>query len=131
MPPPRIFSWKYSAWTVQKQPSTAIHFQKFLQKILVVESFFCSNYRLAVIYTKMALPSMFSWKSSERFRSAWISEIVNNWGKFVLSTNGEILQMPNICLHEANLSLNHILVQLVPSKIFVYNVLMSMKKVVH
>ena len=48
MSPPRIFSWKSSAWTVQKQLSTAIHFRKFLQKIPVVESFFWSNYRLAV-----------------------------------------------------------------------------------
>ena len=43
-----MFSSKSSAWTVQKQLSTAIHFQKFLQKILVVESFFWSNYRLVV-----------------------------------------------------------------------------------
>ena len=48
MPPPRMFSWKSSAWTVQKQLSTAINFRKFLQKIPVVESFFWSNYRLAV-----------------------------------------------------------------------------------
>ena len=48
MIPPRIFFWKSSAWTVQKQLSTAIHFRKFFQKIPVVESFFWSNYRLAV-----------------------------------------------------------------------------------
>ena len=48
MTPPRMFSWKSSAWTVQKQLSTAIHFRKFLQKIPVVESFFWSNYRLTV-----------------------------------------------------------------------------------
>ena len=48
MTPPRMCSWKSSAWTVQKQPSTTIHFRKFLQKIPVVESFFWSNYRLAV-----------------------------------------------------------------------------------
>ena len=48
MTPPRMFSWKSSAWTVQKQLSTAIHFQKFLQKIPVIESFFWSNYRLTV-----------------------------------------------------------------------------------
>ena len=48
MTPPRMFSWKSSAWTVQKQLSTAIHFRTFLQKIPVVESFFWSNYRLAV-----------------------------------------------------------------------------------
>ena len=48
MTPPRMFYWKYSAWTVQKQPSTVIHFQKFLQEILVVKSFFWSNYRLTV-----------------------------------------------------------------------------------
>ena len=48
MTPPRMFSWKFSAWTVQKQPTTAIHFRKFLQKIPVVELFFWSNYRLAV-----------------------------------------------------------------------------------
>ena len=34
--------------TVEKHPSTGIHFQKFLQKKLVVESFFWSNHRLAV-----------------------------------------------------------------------------------
>ena len=33
---------------VQKQPSTVIHFRKFLQEIPVVESFFWSNYRLTV-----------------------------------------------------------------------------------
>ena len=46
--PPKMFSWKSSDWTVQKQLSTAIHFRKFLQKIPVVESFFWSNYRLTV-----------------------------------------------------------------------------------
>ena len=44
----RMFSWKSSDWTVQKQLSTAIHFWKFLQKIPVVESLFWSSYRLAV-----------------------------------------------------------------------------------
>ena len=39
---------KQLSWTVQKQPSTVIHFWKFLQKIPVVESFFWSNYRLTV-----------------------------------------------------------------------------------
>ena len=48
MAPPRMFSWKSSAWTVRKQLSTAIHFRKFPQKIPVVESFFWSNCRLAV-----------------------------------------------------------------------------------
>ena len=48
MIPPRIFSWKSPTWTVRKQPSTTIHFQKFLQKIPVVEFFFWPNYRLAV-----------------------------------------------------------------------------------
>ena len=48
MAPPRMFSWKSSTWTFQKQLVTAIHFRKFLQKILVVKSFFWSNYRLAV-----------------------------------------------------------------------------------
>ena len=37
-----------AAWTVQKQPSTAIHFRIFLQKILEVEPFFWSFYRLTV-----------------------------------------------------------------------------------
>ena len=45
---PRMFSWKSSAWTVQKQLSTVIHFRTFLQKIPVLESFFWSNYRLTV-----------------------------------------------------------------------------------
>ena len=48
MTAPRMFSWKFSAWTVQKQPSTAIQFGSFLHKIPVVESFFWSNYRMAV-----------------------------------------------------------------------------------
>ena len=48
MAPPRMFSWKSSTWTVQKQLSTAIHFRKFLQSIPVEESLFCSNDRLAV-----------------------------------------------------------------------------------
>ena len=43
-----MFSWKSSAWTVQKQPSTTIHFGKFIQKLPVMESFFWLNYRLAV-----------------------------------------------------------------------------------
>ena len=48
MVPTRIFSWKSSPWTVQKQPSVAIHFGIFLEKIPVVESFFCSNYRQTI-----------------------------------------------------------------------------------
>ena len=40
MTPPRMFSWKSSAWTVEKQPSTVIYFRKFIQEIPVVESFF-------------------------------------------------------------------------------------------
>ena len=48
MTPSEMISWKFSAWTVQKQPSTANHFRRFLQKIPVVESFFWSNYRLAI-----------------------------------------------------------------------------------
>ena len=48
MTPPGMFSWKSSAWNVQNQPSTVIHLRKFLQEIPVVESFFWSNYRLAV-----------------------------------------------------------------------------------
>ena len=40
--------YKQLPWTVQKQPSTVIHFWKFLKKITVVESFCWSNYRLAV-----------------------------------------------------------------------------------
>ena len=47
MTPPRMFSWKSSA-SVQNQLSTSIHFWTFFQKILVVESFFWTNYRLAV-----------------------------------------------------------------------------------
>ena len=43
-----MFPWKFSACTIQKQLSTAIHFWKFFQKIPVEKSFFCSNYRLAV-----------------------------------------------------------------------------------
>ena len=48
MAPPRMFSCKSSALTVQKQLFTAIHFQKYFQKIPVVESFFWINYRLTV-----------------------------------------------------------------------------------
>ena len=46
--PPRMFSWRSFAWTVQKHLSTTIHIRKFLQNMPVVESFFWSNYRLAV-----------------------------------------------------------------------------------
>ena len=38
--------YKQLSWTLQKQPSTAIDFWKFLQKFLIEESFLCSNYRL-------------------------------------------------------------------------------------
>ena len=48
MTPPRMFSWKFFGWTVQKEPSRTMHFRRFLQKIPVVKSFFWSNYRLAV-----------------------------------------------------------------------------------
>ena len=48
MTAPTMFFWNSSAWTFQRQLPTAIHFRKFLQKISVVESFFWSNYRLAV-----------------------------------------------------------------------------------
>ena len=48
MTPPRMLSWKSIAWTVQKQPSTTIHFRNFFQKIPVMESFFLLNYRLAI-----------------------------------------------------------------------------------
>ena len=48
MTPPRKLSFKSSAWTVQNNPSTVIHFRKFLQEIPVVESVFWSNYRLTV-----------------------------------------------------------------------------------
>ena len=48
MTPPRMFFWKSFTWTVQKQSSTTIHFGNFPQTIPVVESFFWSNYRLAV-----------------------------------------------------------------------------------
>ena len=43
-----MLSWKSSTWTVQKQLSTATHFREFLHKTPAVESFFWSNYRLAV-----------------------------------------------------------------------------------
>ena len=48
MTPPRIFFSKSYDWTVQNQPSTVIHFPKFVQEIPVVESSFWSNYRLTV-----------------------------------------------------------------------------------
>ena len=48
MVPSRMLSWKSSTWTVQKQLSTATHFREFLHKTPAVESFFWSNYRLAV-----------------------------------------------------------------------------------
>ena len=63
MTPPRMFSWKFSTWTVQKQPSTAIHFRKFLQKIPGMEFFFWSNYRLAVQSSAYLL----KWLHQERF----------------------------------------------------------------
>ena len=40
--------YKQLSWTDHKHSSTVIHFRKFLQKILVVESLFWSNYRLTV-----------------------------------------------------------------------------------
>ena len=55
MSPPRMFSWKSYAQTVQKQLSTTIYFRKFLQKILVLESFFWSNYRLTFQSTSYIL----------------------------------------------------------------------------
>ena len=48
MTPPRMLSWKFSGWAVQKQPYAVNHFRRFFQKMQVVESFFWSNYRLAV-----------------------------------------------------------------------------------
>ena len=49
--------------TVQKQPSGAIHLQKFLLETPVVESFLWSNYRLTVQssnnITKTTLPGIF------------------------------------------------------------------------
>ena len=49
--------------TVQKQPSGAIHFQKFLQETSAIESFLWSNYRLTVQssnnITKMTLARIF------------------------------------------------------------------------
>ena len=51
----------------------SLHFRNFFQKILVVDPFFESNYRLNCseehLYTKMAPPRMFSWKSLESIRS--------------------------------------------------------------
>ena len=68
MTPPRIFYWKSSAWTVQKQLSAAIHFRKFLQEIPVAERFFWSNYRLTVhicgYILKWLHQECFFWKSS-------------------------------------------------------------------
>ena len=52
-----------SVWTVQKQLSTAILFRKSLQKILVVESFLWSNYRLTVHSGDYIL----KWLHQERF----------------------------------------------------------------
>ena len=63
MTPPRMFSWKFYVWTVQRQSFTAIYFWKFLQKMPVVESFFCSNYRLAFESSDYIL----KWLHQERF----------------------------------------------------------------
>ena len=63
MTPRRMFSWKSSAWTVQKQPSTTIHFGIFIQKLPVMESFFWLNYRLAVQSSDYIL----KWLHQERF----------------------------------------------------------------
>ena len=60
---PRMFSWKSSNWTVQKQLPKIIHFRTFLQKILVIESFFWSNYRLVVQSSDYIL----KWLNQERF----------------------------------------------------------------
>ena len=48
MTPSRMFTWKSSAWAVQKKLSIPIHFRKFFRKIPMVKSFFWLNYRLVV-----------------------------------------------------------------------------------
>ena len=123
MAPSRMFCRKSSTCIVQRQLSTAIHFRKLLQEIPLVESFFCSNYRLTP-------PTMFSWKSSENFWSSKISQIVNIGDKFNISSKGGILWMSNICLHEGNLCSNHIFFSSFPGIFLVYNVLINMKKVI-
>ena len=44
----RITFYKQLCWTVQRQLYTAIHFLKMFRKILMLESSFWTNYRLAV-----------------------------------------------------------------------------------
>ena len=121
MTPPRMFSRKFFAWTVQKQLSTFIHFQRFLQKIPVVESFFWLDYGLSVQSSNYIL----KWLHQECFLGnppkdfgAPKYQIINICGRFLLSSIGDILRMPNFYLYEANLPLNHIFVQLVPRKVF-------------
>ena len=158
--------YKQLSWTVQKQPSTAIHFGKFLQKLLVLESFFYSNYRLTVqssdyilkwfhqecflgnlplglFRCSRAYPSIlenFSKKTpvvesvfcsnyrqtmqSGDYMLKWVHQecflgnipkasgapkyqIVNIWGKFILSSKKWHL-VDEANFHETNLSLTHI-----------------------
>ena len=105
-----MFSWKFFAWTVQKQSSTAILLRKLLQKIPVVEVFFWSNQRLAVQSSDYLL----KWLHQECF----LGNPTKDFGtpkyqsldckylrQIFFSSKGGILQVPNICLHEKNLSL--------------------------
>ena len=65
----RMLRHKQLSQTVQKQPSGNIHFQKFIQKIPVVEFFFWSNYRLTVQSSDNVLKLLYQ-ESSESFQSA-------------------------------------------------------------
>ena len=57
------FHYKQLSCTVQEQPSTVIHFRKFIQKILVVESFFSQItdwlFRVAIIYKNGSTKDVF------------------------------------------------------------------------
>ena len=92
----------YSEAAVQSYPFSNISSEIAGCRVLVLVKLQtdCSEYRF--------FSRMFSWKSSESFRSAQISYVLNIWGKFILSSIGDILSMLNICLLEANISWNHI-----------------------
>ena len=95
---------KQLSWTVQKQPSGAIRFQKVLQKTPILESFLCSNYRLTVQssnnITKMTLARIF------RNLSKCLNIIDCKYSrKFILNRKDDILSMLNIFIL-ANLSWN-------------------------
>ena len=84
--------------TFQKQPSEAIYFQNFLQKIPILESFFWSDYKLTV----QSGDNIIKWPYQLLRKLSGRQNIidVNIWGKFILSSKGGIMSTLKICLLE-------------------------------